>query len=72
MNDKFVKEILELLEVEKINIDDRLEKFENWDSFTHLSVIAFFDSEYNIILTNDDLKKINTIGDLWRLTIHNG
>lgn len=72
MNDKFVKEILELLEVEKINIDDRLEKFENWDSFTHLSVIAFFDSEYNIILTNDDLKKINTIGDLWRLTSHNG
>ena len=68
MNNKFKNEILELLEVEEININDELVKFDNWDSFTHLSVIAFFDSEYEIVLTNEDLIKAKTIGDLWKLT----
>ena len=68
MESKFVSEILELLEVEKIHKNDELEKFENWDSFTHLSIIAFFDSEYGINVSNEDLKKAKTIGDLWMLT----
>ena len=61
MKNEFLNELCELLEIDKIEMSDLLNDFENWDSFVHLSVIAYFDSEFDIILSNDDIKKLKKL-----------
>ena len=70
MENEFLNELCELLEIETIKMADQLGDFENWDSFTHLSVIAYFDSQFDITLSNEDIKKAITVEDLWKLTGH--
>ena len=67
MKNEFLNELCELLEIDKIEMSDLLNDFENWDSFVHLSVIVYFDSEFDIILSNDDIKKVKKVSDLWDL-----
>ena len=37
---------------------------DEWNSLLVLSVIAMVDEEYGIIITSDDIRQANTIGDL--------
>lgn len=64
MKEELLEKIAELLEVENINIDDKLDSFEEWDSLTAFSIIALADSDYNKTLTNKQLKEFDTINDL--------
>lgn len=40
---------------------------ESWDSLTALSIIAMVDDEYGVTLTGEDIKKSNTIGEIFEI-----
>ncbi|WP_196891999.1 acyl carrier protein [Aureivirga marina] len=62
--EEFLEKISEILEVESVNLSDNLEDFDEWDSLTSLSLIAMIDSDYNISVTNDDIREFKTIEDV--------
>lgn len=64
MKEELLEKIAELLEVEIVSTDDKLDSFEEWDSLTAFSIIALADSDYNKSLTNKQLKEFITINDL--------
>ena len=63
----FMSSISEILEVEKAEITDELNSFDAWDSLTILSIIAFCDDEYKIVLSADEVNNSNTIIGLLEL-----
>lgn len=64
MEKELLEKIAELLEVEAVTLDEKLASFDEWDSFTALSIIAMSDSDYKKTLTNKQLKEFVTIDDL--------
>lgn len=64
MKEELLKKIAVLLEVEAVQVDERLDSFEEWDSLTAFSIIALVDSDYNKSLSNSQLKQFETINDL--------
>lgn len=57
----FIPSIAELLEEETVELTDALDSFEAWDSLTVLSMIAFFDSEYNVQLSAEEIENSETV-----------
>jgi acyl carrier protein len=51
----------------KFTPDAEFRNIEGWDSMTALSVIAMVDTEYNVTVTGDDIKKSNTIKELYEI-----
>ena len=64
MREELLEKIAEILEVEKIGEKDTLESFDEWDSLTSLSLIALVDSDFNVTLTNDDIKMFEIVKDV--------
>lgn len=64
--EKFAEQFDEI-EVETLNADTNFRNLEGWTSLVALLVITMIDEEYNITITGDDMKKQNTIGDLFNL-----
>lgn len=65
--ENFKTEISELLEVDNIELDDKLSSFECWDSLTILSIIALAGENYNVTLSAAEISKSNTVGGLEEL-----
>jgi acyl carrier protein len=42
---------------------------EEWSSFVALTIIAMVDSQYNIKITGEDIKRAVTIEDLYKIVI---
>jgi acyl carrier protein len=64
MKEQLLNKIAEILEVDAVSTQDELTSFEEWDSLTGLSIIAMVYSDYSKTLSNEQLKKFSTIGDL--------
>lgn len=47
------------------NVDFR--NLDGWDSLTALGIIAMVDDEYGVGLTGEDIRKSNTIGDIFKI-----
>ena len=62
--EKFLKKIAEILEVKKISKNDNLNKFENWDSLSALSVIALVNEMYKLSISVEKLEKFKTLSKL--------
>ncbi len=60
----FEVEIAEILEVDSVNMNDELIKFDSWDSLTILSIIAFASESYQIILSSVEINNARTVGGL--------
>lgn len=45
--------------------DKNFREIDEWSSVIALSVIAMVDEEFDVILTGDDIKKANTITDIY-------
>lgn len=66
-------ELLEQLEdifekdLEEMKINDSFKNYDEWDSLTQLSLLAFLNDDYDIILNNNDLDSLNTISDIFNL-----
>lgn len=63
----FIKKLAEILEVEKIEMDDVLSDFDEWDSLTSLTIIATIDSDFNINISAEELLSATTVKDLLSL-----
>jgi acyl carrier protein len=70
--DKFLEQIADIFEntpKEEISLDSKFKSFVEWDSLMALSLIAMFDSEYNIKLSGDQIRAANTLEDLYKKTL---
>jgi len=48
---------------------EKLTTYENWDSLTVISFIAFADEEFGIVVGSDAISKVQTVDDLVGLVI---
>lgn len=70
--DKFLELMGELFEetpIDQIILTAKFKNLEEWDSLIALSLIAIFDSEYNLRLSGDQIRSANTLEDLYKLTL---
>ena len=67
MQDKFIALLKEVFEMEdqEINFEDNFREYDNWDSLTHLSLIAMLDDAYGIQIEEGELKKLTTVQDIF-------
>ena len=61
--DDIISKIL-LLEKEQIIDDVSRDDLELWDSMTHLALVSELEQAFDIILSDDDVTEIKTIGDI--------
>ena len=54
--------------IDSIAMDSKFKEFEDWDSLVALSLIALFDSEYNIKISGEKIREISTLKELFNLT----
>ena len=71
MNAKLNKKLKELFELKNIDIKKNLRVQVNWDSLTDLNLISFFDSEYEINISVDEIRNINYVKDIERIIKNN-
>lgn len=66
----FIEQLKEVLEIEdrELNPTDEFRDYDEWDSLAYLSVIAFYDEEYDIQIEEADFKKLRTVEDLYNAT----
>lgn len=48
-----------------IKIETEFRQLSSWDSLTAMAIIAMIDDEYGVKLTNDELKDLKTVGDVY-------
>lgn len=53
-----------LLENEQIKDNISRDDLELWDSMTHLALVSELEQAFDIILSDDDVTEIKTIGDI--------
>jgi acyl carrier protein len=65
------EDLAELLNVDvaEISKEKKLRDFEDWDSVTVLSLVALIDSRHGFSLGSNDLKEIQTVGELEALIL---
>jgi acyl carrier protein len=69
-NEKKMKEILaKVLLVEKTRINDRVSRkdVKEWDSMAHLMLVSEIESEFGVMMSDDDITEIKTVGDIKRV-----
>jgi acyl carrier protein len=69
MNEKFISELAEALEIEVSDIspEDSFREYESYSSLTELSVLAMLDSEFGIELEMKEFVQYITVKDLMKL-----
>jgi acyl carrier protein len=65
--DEFYTKLAEILEVDEVKEDSRLESFPAWDSLGRLATIAMIGSNYGANLNAEDLAQTKTVRDLFEL-----
>ena len=53
------------MEDQEVNFEDNFREYDNWDSLTHLSLIAMLDDAYGIQIEEGELKKLTTVQDIF-------
>lgn len=68
----FIEQLAEAIDVENagfLTLDTKFRELEEWSSLAGLSVIAFFDEEFNKTISGAELRACSTIKDLYDLTL---
>jgi len=64
----FLVELEDILQREEpCNMDDVLADYEEWDSLSKMSVMAFYSKTFGVAVTLNDLKDLKTVADLIKL-----
>lgn len=61
---EFYSKLAEILEVDEIRREDELDDFDEWDSLGVISVLSMIDENYNVLISNKELRSVETVGDL--------
>ena len=67
MEEKFMEqfaEAIDLMDVSKLKRETVFRELDEWNSLAFLSVIAFIDEEYDVIIEGNDFKNLITIGEI--------
>ena len=67
--EELLSKIADLLEVDAVDPQKKFKDYEEWDSFTRLSVLAMLDSDYKVQMTYEQLEAFQTIGDFCKKII---
>lgn len=67
MNEEFLKEMADILDVENVNLDDCLQDFASWDSLATLSLISLIDTMFGLTVRGTDIEDTMTIGDVLQM-----
>ena len=72
ITDDFLNELDDIFEVElgTIKASTIFKDLDEWDSVTLLSLVAVFEEEYGVVLSNDIIDKSNTILELVENTMN--
>ncbi len=62
-----IRDVLEIEDGVVLNRDEILEDTEFWSSMHALLVMAMAESEYNVSITGEDLRKSSTLGNIYEL-----
>ena len=62
-----IKKLLNLFELEDIDLNSNLRKQVDWDSLTDLNLISFFDSEYGINISIEEIRNIQYVSDIEKI-----
>jgi acyl carrier protein len=68
--DSFIKNFVDQFEETDPNIiqaGTRFRDLKEWSSLIAMSIIAMVDEKYNVKLTGDDIRKSNTIKDVFNI-----
>ena len=67
MKEKFLELFKEVfkLEDQEVKFSDSFRDFDEWDSLTHLSLIAMLDDEFGVQIEEEELDKLNTVQDIF-------
>lgn len=58
---------LDDIEPGSLTAESNFREIESWSSMHALILIAFADAEYNVVLNGDDLRKAQTVGDIYNI-----
>ena len=66
--DEFLAELQDVLQREDdCHIDDKLDDYEEWDSLSKMAVMAFYNKNFSIKISLDELSNLKTVSDLIKL-----
>ena len=68
----FIENFIEQFEEEptcELSKETAFRELDGWSSIVALSVMAMVDEEYDVQLTADEMRKANTIGDLFNTIV---
>ncbi len=76
MNDEQLEILTEIFRTlfnnPELNLDDELVATDvpGWDSFNHINLIINIEEEFGVKFTNDEVAKMQNVGDLKRILSH--
>lgn len=53
--------------IDEIKAETRFRDLDEWSSLIGLSVIAMVDEEFDVTLRGEDMRKVNTVAELYNL-----
>ncbi len=63
--DIFLKELEDILQREEpCHENDMLDSYEEWDSLSQMSVMAFFNKQFGLKISLDNIETFQTVNDL--------
>jgi len=65
--DEFLEQMADIFEVDAVQLEDKLEDFDAWDSLTQLTIISLADENYGVTISAKELRDSETIGGLKKL-----
>ena len=67
MKKKLIKNLLNVFELKEIDPNINLREQIDWDSLTDLNLISFFDSEYEINVSIEEIRNIQYLSDIEKI-----
>lgn len=63
--EQFLEKFTDILQTEEdLTLDTELESLEEWDSLSAMATIAFFNKEFGIKITHQDISEFKTVEDV--------
>ena len=59
--EELVAKLAEILEIESLDVKSQFSDYEAWDSLAILYIISMLNSDYNIVMSADQLKQFENI-----------
>jgi len=66
--DEFLTQFQDVLQRDDpVNAEDTLADYDEWDSLSKMAVMAFFDKNFGVKITLNEIGKLGTVEDLLKL-----